>query len=92
MLCPSCAAGDSQHQHAHLALEPHRLVYGKLVIPAGVELKQFRADLDAHFRKHPGVQFILPGLHEALGETKQAGKAHQLWRGLERTAESSKPN
>jgi len=33
------------------------------------------------------VQFVIPTLLEALGDTKAAGKAHQLWRGLERTSE-----
>jgi len=89
MLCPRCAAGDANHQHAHVAPEPHRLVYGKLILPGDVELRQFRSELDAHLRKYPRVQFILPGLHEALGETKAAGKAHQLWRGLERSALTS---
>lgn len=91
MLCPTCASGgvaDGQ-QHTHGTPEPHRLVYGKLVVPGDVELKTFRADLDAYLKPHRKVQFILPGLHEALGETKLAGKAHQLWRGLERSAQGS---
>jgi len=87
MLCPRCASGDPQHEHAHAQQTPHRLVYGKLVVPADVDLRKFRVELDAHLRAHKRVQFVLPGLHEALGETKQAGKAHQLWRGLERSAQ-----
>jgi len=89
MLCPRCAAGDPQHQHAHVSAQPHRLVYGKLIVPGEVDLRQFRSEFDAHLRKHPNVQLVLPGLHEALGETKAAGKAHQLWRGLERSAQAS---
>lgn len=89
MLCPSCASGDANHQHAHLAAEPHRLVYGKLVVPGEADLRQFRDAFEAYLKQHKKVQFILPGLHEALGETKLAGKAHQLWRGLERSAQGS---
>jgi len=87
MLCPRCAAGEHMHKHAHGTPEPHRLVYGKLIVPAELELRQFHQGLDAYLRKYPKVQFVIPGLLEALGETKAAGKAHQLWRGLERTSE-----
>lgn len=87
MLCPRCASGDHMHKHTHQPPEPHRLVYGKLIVPSDVELVQFRAALDAHLHKHSKVQFVIPGMHEALGETQAAGKAHQLWRGLERTSE-----
>ena len=75
------------HKHTHQTPEPHRLAYGKLIVPAELDLKQFRMDFDAYIRKYPKVQFVIPGLHEALGETQAAGKAHQLWRGLERTSE-----
>lgn len=87
MLCPRCASGDHMHKHTHQAPEPHRLAYGKLIVPADLDLKQFRVGFDAYVRKYPKVQFVIPGLHEALGETQAAGKAHQLWRGLERTSE-----
>lgn len=87
MLCPRCASGDRMHKHSHQAPEPHRLAYGKLIVPAELDLKQFRIDFDSYVRKYPKVQFVIPGLHEALGETQAAGKAHQLWRGLERTSE-----
>jgi hypothetical protein len=85
-LCSRCASGDHMRKHEHTQPEPHRLVYGKLVVPAGVELKAFQAALGAHLRTHPKVHFVLPGLYEALGQTEAAGKAHQLWRGLEKTA------
>jgi hypothetical protein len=91
MLCPRCASGDHMHKHTHQTPEPHRLVYGKLIVPADVDLKGFQADFDAYVRKHPKVQFVIPGLHEALGQTQAAGKAHQLWRGLERTSEKRDP-
>ena len=87
MLCPRCASGEHMHKHTHGTPEPHRLVYGKLIVPAGLELASFRVELDAYLRKYPKVQFVIPALYEALGETKAAGKAHQLWRGLERTSE-----
>ena len=87
MLCPRCASGDHMHKHTHQTPEPHRLVYGKLIVPAEVELEQFQADFSDYVRKYPKVQFVIPGLHEALGQTQAAGKAHQLWRGLERTSE-----
>ncbi|HET8937043.1 MAG TPA: tetratricopeptide repeat protein [Polyangiales bacterium] len=87
MLCPRCASGDHMHKHTHLAAEPHRLVYGKLIVPAEIELRGFQTDFNAYVRQHPKVQFVIPGLHEALGDTQGAGKAHQLWRGLERTSE-----
>lgn len=87
MLCPRCASGDHMHKHTHQPAEPHRLVYGKLIVPAELDLRAFQADFNAYVRKHSKVQFVIPGLHEALGETQAAGKAHQLWRGLERTSE-----
>jgi hypothetical protein len=87
MLCPRCASGDHMHKHSHQPPEPHRIVYGKLIVPGELDLKQFRSAFDAYVRTHPKVQFVIPGLLEALGETKEAGKAHQLWRGLERTSE-----
>jgi hypothetical protein len=39
--------------------------------------------------KHPGVQLVMPALFEALGDVAAAGKAHQMWRGLERTAQKN---
>jgi hypothetical protein len=42
-------------------------------------------------KQHPNVQFVMPELHELLGDTKAAGKAHQLWRGLERSAQKATP-
>ncbi len=84
MLCSRCASGEHMHKHRHRPPEAHRVVYGKLVIDGGIALGEFRRELDARLRRHPGVQLVLPGLLEALGETAAAGKAHQLWRGLTR--------
>jgi len=86
MLCARCATGDHMRKHEHLKAEPHRLVYGKIVVPGGVPLLEFQTALKQHLAAHPKVQLVMPGLLEALGETAAAGKAHQLWRGLERTA------
>jgi hypothetical protein len=91
MLCARCATGDHMRKHEHLKAEPHRLVYGKIVVPRSVELRDFQVALKARLAEHSKVQLVMPGLLEALGETAAAGKAHQLWRGLERTAQKSEP-
>jgi tetratricopeptide (TPR) repeat protein len=91
MLCARCATGDHMRKHEHLKAEPHRLVYGKMIIPrtqtGTTELREFQSALEQRLADHPKVQLVMPGLLEALGETAAAGKAHQLWRGLERTAQ-----
>jgi hypothetical protein len=86
LLCPRCASGDHMRKHAHEPSEEHRLAYGKLVVAGAVDLAAFRRDLDASLRRHAGVQLVVPGLLEALGETAAAGKAHQMWRGLTRAS------
>lgn len=88
-LCARCANGEPMSTHPHMTPEPHRVVYGKLVVPAAVDLASFRAAFDALARKHPTVQLVVPGLLEALGETAAAGKAHQLWRGLSKSANNA---
>jgi tetratricopeptide (TPR) repeat protein len=86
MLCARCASGEHMQKHKHGAPEPHRLVYGKIVVPGDADLASFRSALDACLARHPNVQLVMPGLLEAVGDTRAAGKAHQLWRGLERSA------
>lgn len=86
MLCARCAAGDHMRKHEHLKAEPHRLVYGKMIIPGAVDLRAFRAALEPVLKSHANIQLVMPGLLEAVGDAPAAGKAHQLWRGLERTA------
>ena len=86
MLCARCASGEHMRKHVHSAPEPHRLVYGKIVLPAASDLALFRRELDALLARHSGVQLVMPGLFEALGDAPAAGKAHQIWRGLERSA------
>jgi tetratricopeptide (TPR) repeat protein len=85
-LCSRCASGEHMQKHKHTAPEPHRLVYGKMIVPGTIDLAAFRRALDAHLARHPSVQIVMPSLYEALGETATAGKAHQIWRGIERTA------
>jgi tetratricopeptide (TPR) repeat protein len=84
MLCARCASGEHMHKHDHAPAEAHRIAYGKVVVDGAVELAGFHAALDAAQQRHPGVRLVVPGLYEALGDTAAAGKAHQLWRGLER--------
>ncbi len=85
LLCARCASGEHMHKHRHEPPQEHRLVYGKLVVPGHVELDGFRRDLEARLRNQPKIQLVMPGLLEAVGDTAAAGKAHQMWRGLERT-------
>lgn len=68
---------------------PGDLVYGKMIIPGHVDLRRFRQVFEQLMSAHPEVDLCVPGLLEAVGDTQAAGKAHQLWRGLERTAEKA---
>jgi hypothetical protein len=78
------------HKHSHEPPEEHRLVYGKIIVPGPVDLAAFREQLDGVLARHAGVRLVMPGLLEAIGDSPAAGKAHQLWRGLER-AGSTRP-
>lgn len=62
------------------------LFYGKLLIPAGRELKEVRAAIDQGLRSRAGLTLAIPQLHELLSDTPAAGKAHQAWGGIERVA------
>jgi ribosomal protein S27AE len=84
-VCPRCAAGDVLTRHEHQPPDEHRLVTGKIVGPASLDLRALRDALDGVARTHPGVFLVVPGVHEALGDTAAAGKAHKAWSGLERT-------
>ncbi len=90
-LCARCASGEHMRKHEHTRPEPHRLVYGKIVVSGQVDLAAFRVALEAHVKSHPKVQVVMPELLEAVGDTQAAGKAHQMWRGLERSALKSAP-
>lgn len=83
-VCPRCAAGDAMQKHEHLPAEEHRAVYGKLVVPASIALGEVRSAIERARSAHPGVLLALPRLHELLGDTPQAGKAHKTWGVIER--------
>lgn len=84
-VCPRCAAGEVLVRHEHQPPDEHRLVRGKLVAPAALDLGVLRDALDAAAKAHTGVFLVVPGIHEALGDTAAAGKAHKAWSGIERT-------
>jgi tetratricopeptide (TPR) repeat protein len=81
-LCARCASGEHLRKHVHEPPEDHRLVYGKLIVPAAVDLETFRGELQARLRRHSGVQLVVPELLEQVGDTAAAGNAHRLWRAL----------
>ena len=84
-VCPRCAAGELLVRHEHQPPDEHRLVSGKIVAPAGSDLRALRDALDAASKSHAGVFLVVPGVHESLGDSATAGKAHKAWSGLERT-------
>ncbi len=61
------------------------LVYGKIVLPAGADLRGFRASFEKASATR-GLAIAIPRLYELLEETKRAGQEHQAWRGVERKA------
>jgi hypothetical protein len=67
--------------------DAQHLFYGKLIVPAAVELRQVAAKLESELRARPGLTLAVPQLYELLGVSEQAGKAHQAWGGIERLAE-----
>ncbi len=85
-VCPRCAAGETLLRHEHLPAEDHRIAFGKIVVPAELELSAFARALEEARRAHPGVKMAIPALYEALGEAKQAGAHHKRWGEMERTA------
>ncbi|MFW5876451.1 MAG: tetratricopeptide repeat protein [Myxococcota bacterium] len=85
-VCPRCASGDALRKHQHEPAEAHRIVYGTMVAPAATDLGAFRSGLEGALRSGGRVALALPGLYEAIGDTKAAGQQHQAWRGIERTA------
>jgi tetratricopeptide (TPR) repeat protein len=64
------------------------LFYGKLIAPAECDLASLRDALDRAVRGQPSFTIAIPQLYELLGDTPQAGKAHQAWGGIEKVAES----
>ncbi|MDD9940091.1 MAG: tetratricopeptide repeat protein [Myxococcales bacterium] len=63
------------------------LLYGKLVLPASTDLATFRQAFTERIQSIAGLELVVPEMLEALGDTAAAGKAHTMWRGLERTIE-----
>ncbi|HEY6882105.1 MAG TPA: tetratricopeptide repeat protein [Polyangiales bacterium] len=63
------------------------LFYGKLIVPGTRDLNEVRRALEAGLRTKAGLTLSVPQLYELLGDTPQAGKAHQAWGGIERAAE-----
>jgi tetratricopeptide (TPR) repeat protein len=86
-MCPQCASGDAMRRHEHRPAEEHRIAYGTMVAPASLDLAAFRQAYEEAVRRGGRVAVALPGLYEALGDSKKAGQQHQAWRGIERTME-----
>ena len=63
------------------------LFYGKLLAPAARDLKEVRGLLEKGLRERAALTLAIPQLYELLGDTPQAGKAHQAWGGIEKSAE-----
>ncbi len=83
-VCPRCAAGETLTKHDHLPPEEHRVVFGKLIVPATLDLALVRGALERARADRPGVLLAMPGLYEAQGDTAGAGKAHKTWGVIER--------
>lgn len=85
-VCARCASGDVLRKHEHTPPEEHRIVYGKIIVPGAVRLEVFRDAYENAIRQRGKVALALPGLYEALGDTKKAGQQHVAWGGIERAA------
>lgn len=84
-VCPRCAAGETLVAHDHLPAEDHRIVFGKLLAPGAWSLDELSEAIERAREAHPGVLLAVPGLHEARGDTRAAGKHHQRWGAIQRT-------
>lgn len=88
--CGDCEAGVPHEHDASGDAEASGssrgvLRRGKVIVAAGADLEA----LQARWEQGLGAQKLvaaLPGLYEALQQTKRAGQEHQAWRGIERTA------
>lgn len=67
--------------------KPEGLVYGKLLAPADANLEVLRDVVEAASKELESFAIAVPGLYEALGDTRRAGQEHQAFRGIERRAE-----
>lgn len=74
-------------QLVHSVEGERRVVYGKAIIPASCDLHGLRHAYEAAQKNVQAVYVAMPALYEALGDTPMAGKAHQAWGGIERTAQ-----
>jgi hypothetical protein len=83
-VCPRCAAGEVLTKHAHAPAEEHRIVRGKLVAEADVDLATLARALENAVAAKGAVSLAVPALYEALGDAKRAGREHQAYRGIER--------
>ena len=90
--CAACEAGEP-HEHgagapsaaaAAAAAESGAvsLVRGKVIVPASLDLSEFRQAWEGAAKARP-MSVSLPSLYEELGDSKQAGQEHQAWRGIE---------
>jgi tetratricopeptide (TPR) repeat protein len=59
-----------------------RFLRGKVIVPVLQDLSELRSAWESAIGGR-AVSVSLPGLYEALGDSKQAGQAHQAWRGIE---------
>lgn len=93
--CPSCEAGIP-HTHDLSSDEAPAgsagtLKRGKVVVAAGTDLEALQQAWEAGLGARKLVA-ALPGLYEALKQTKRSGQEHQAWRGIERKALQEKVN
>jgi hypothetical protein len=68
------------------AADAAQLFYGKLIVPEAGSLAGLREKLERELRTRAGLTLAVPELFELLGDTPAAGKAHQAWGGIERSA------
>jgi len=85
--CAACEAGEP-HRHgdgdvtAATGSAVATLVRGKLIVPRAQDLSELRSAWETAIGTRP-LSIALPALYEELGDSKQAGQAHQAWRGIE---------
>lgn len=80
---------DPEQPSGPANLATGELVYGKVVLPGDADLQAFRKEFERQVQQ-ADVELVIPELLEVLGDTPAAGKAHTLWRGLERTVEKKR--
>jgi len=90
--CAACEAGEP-HEHGAESVSgsaagsapvpvPASLLRGKLIVPFGVNLTEFREAWKSAVKAR-AISIALPALYEAVGDPKQTGQEHQAWRGIE---------